>query len=114
MEAVTYIITIRTMVTMFGPTHEGPSLPDSGGSRFGSALLLFDVFHFQFRIFRQVLAVPIDGVLVLDKLILHPLLQVMSPEPQFRQTIVTSQMQSVDHRPSSGVVSCRRPELTSS
>jgi hypothetical protein len=42
------------------------------------------------------------------------LLQVMSPEPQFRQTIVTSQMQSVDHRPSSGVVSCRRPELTSS
>jgi hypothetical protein len=38
MEAVTHIVTLRPMATVFVFTHEGPSLSDSSGGRFGSAV----------------------------------------------------------------------------
>ena len=49
MEAVTNIVTIRTMAMVFGLTHEGPSLSDSSGSRFGPAFATTRSLHFQFR-----------------------------------------------------------------
>lgn len=38
MEAVTNIVSTRIMATVFVFTHEGPSLSESSGRRFGSAL----------------------------------------------------------------------------